>query len=179
MKKALGLLLLIAVGVSAKATKADTFDYTLTDNGNTWTWTLTGVPSTLPILPQFSTQVGQPGDIYVSYDGQAAEPNFMSMTATSLLFQCDPTLLCEWDEAAEMQFESTTPLLSGTQLLTGNFTGEGVFFWGNGLMLTVTDPDAVPESSSGLTLLFGLGLMAAAVRLVKKPARSFGLQQAT
>ena len=178
MKKALGLLLLIAAGVFATSTKADTFDYTLTDNGNTWTWSLTGIPNTLPILPQFSTQVGQPGDIFVSFNGAAAEPNFMSMTATTLLFQCDPTLLCGWDEAAEMEFESTTPLLSGTQLLTGNFTGQNVFFWGSGLKLTVTDPSTVPESSSGLTLLFGLGLMAAAVRLVKRPARNFGLQRA-
>lgn len=107
MRKTFGFLLLMAISAFALPARANTYDYTLTDSGNggTWTWSLTGVPNTLPILPQFSTQVGQPGDIFVSYDGGAAEPNFMSMTATTLLFQCDPTLLCAWDEAAEMEFE--------------------------------------------------------------------------
>jgi len=175
MRKTFGFLLLMAISAFALPARANTYDYTLTDSGNggTWTWSLTGVPNTLPILPQFSTQVGQPGDIFVSYDGGAAEPNFMSMTATTLLFQCDPTLLCAWDEAAEMEFESTTPLLNGTQLLTGSFTGENVFFWGSGLTLEVTD--SVPELSSGLTLLFGLIFMTGVVLMWRRTAQRTAL----
>ncbi len=175
MRKTFGFLLLMAISAFALPARANTYDYTLTDSGNggTWTWSLTGVPNTLPILPQFSTQVGQPGDIFVSYDGGAAEPNFMSMTATTLLFQCDPTLLCAWDEAAEMEFESTTPLLSGAQLLTGGFAGKNVFFWGSGLTLEVTD--SMPELSTGVTLLLGLILMVAAVRVGRRNAQRTGL----
>ncbi|HWF40241.1 MAG TPA: hypothetical protein VG322_17080 [Candidatus Acidoferrales bacterium] len=170
MRKTLGFLVLVAISAFALPARADTFNYTLTDSGNggTWTWSLTGVPHTLPILPQFSTQIGQPGDILVSYDGGPTEPNVMSITATTLLFQCDPTLLCAWDEAAEMEFESTTPLLNGTQLLTGNFTGNNVFFWGSGLKLEVTD--SMPELSSGPTLLLGLIFMAGAVRMGRRTA---------
>lgn len=164
MRKALGVMLLVAIGVLARSAKADTFNYTLTDsnNGDVWTWSLTGVPHTLPILPQFSMQVGQPGDILVSLNGGPSEPNVMSLSATTLLFQCDPTLLCGWDEAAEMEFESTGVLLNGTQLLTGNFTGKNVFFWGSGLQLSVTDN--MPEISTGTTLLLGLLLVGIVVR---------------
>jgi hypothetical protein len=173
MRKTFGFVLLMAVVLLAAPAKADTYNYTLSNSFNTWTWSLTGVPHTLPILPEFSTQVGQPGDIFVSFDGGAAEPNVMSMTATTILFQCDPTLLCDWDEPAPMDFQSTTTLLNGTQLLTGTFNGMNLLFLDGDLTLTVTDP--TPELSSGLTLLLGLILMVAAVRMGRRTAQRTGL----
>lgn len=67
----------------------------------------------------------------------------------------------------------TTPLLSGAQLLTGGFAGKNVFFWGSGLTLEVTD--SMPELSTGVTLLLGLILMVAAVRVGRRNAQRTGL----
>jgi hypothetical protein len=114
MNKVLGLLLLAATSlVAVPAMKADTFDYTLADLNQpliTFTRTLTGVPHSPRPLPQFSSMIGQPGDVLVSWAGRTPMPYTMTMTATLLEFQCDPASGqpnlpgCIWDTADPIIF---------------------------------------------------------------------------
>lgn len=173
-------LLAIAFIFCATVAQSDAvFDYALNDvaNGLTFTWTLTGVPDTPPILPQFSSQVGQLGDVMVTVNG-VTEPDSMILTANSLIFQCDPTELYGWDTAAAMNFDTpaNAPLLNGSQLLTGNFVGEAVGVWGaeGNLQLSVTDPQDTPEPPTGSLLIVAIAAILFAKRhLVHRATASF------